>query len=955
MSRPLSSALALLMLFAGVAPAAADEPLPGPETAPAGEVVPGEVVVKWRDAAAGDVAADAHGLSVLAELGTPEEAMPEVVSTEGRPVAEVVAELQRDPAVVYAEPNYVTHLAVDEITTAVAVNDPKTGPQYSLDRMRVRDAWSLSTGSARTVAVLDTGIDPHHPEFAGRIAQGHDFVNNDVDASDDNGHGTWVSGIIAANVNDGIGIAGISWQDKIMPVKIMNANGTGDTSDLTAGIVWATDHGAKVINMSVGGFPYSQFVHDAVRYAWNRGVILVGAAGNNAVDGPFYPASYPEVVSVSATQVDDEFSHWSNYGATVDVSAPGSSILTTNCPVCKPIEQDLTGDHRYTYISGTSFAAPNVSGVVALIVGRYPTMTNAEVVNQLKSTVDDLGYPGWDNRYGLGRVNAYRAVGGSPPTIAFSGQDALEGNNTLATARPISVGTTVRPNIYPAGDVDVFAVDVPRAGRLDISVAPVLDNRAWPWNKSSLAVDTVINVYQAGGAHILTADDANPAVTDRASIPVSGATRLLLRVHNYTPNGNRNAYTIVTSFIDNVVPTAVNLAPAPSAARAPYDSPIVVTFSEPVSGVSGSTFQLHRGSSLVPASVSYDPASNRATLRPNAPLIGETAYRVTVTNGIVDQSGSAVAPMFWQFTTGKTAPRLSGADRYATAAALSASAFAPGVPVVHVATGAAFPDALSGAPAARIGGGPLLLVEGGAVPAATAAELTRLRPGRIVVLGGTGAVSAGVLEVLRGYTTGSVTRIAGADRYATAAAISAATFPSGAGTVFVATGANYPDALAAGAEAARQRAPILLVSSNQLPAATAQELARLHPAQIVVMGGTGAVSDAVLAQLRAYAPRIDRVAGTDRYATAVALSRGVHAANSVSTVYLATGTAYPDGLSAGPVAGTQLAPLLLVRPNAVPGVVADELRRLDPTNVVFVGGPGAISDGVRTAIRAIWP
>ena len=277
------------------------------------------------------------------------------------------------------------------------------------------------------------------------------------------------------------------------------------------------------------------------------------------------------------------------------------------------------------------------------------------------------------------------------------------------------------------------------------------------------------------------------------------------------------------------------------------------------------------------------------------------------------------------------------------------------MPVVHVATGAAFPDALSGAPAARIAGGPLLLVGPTSVPAATAAELTRLRPGRIVVLGGPGAVSDGVVEALRGYTAGTVTRLAGADRYATAAAISASTFPSGANIVFIATGRNYPDALAAGAEAARQRAPILLTSTNELPAATAQELARLNPSLVVVMGGPGAVTDAVLAQLRGYAGRVDRIYGADRYATAVALSQVIHGANSVSTVYIATGTAFPDGLSAGPVAGTQSAPLLLVRPNAVPAVVADELRRLDPTNVVFVGGSGAISDGVREAVRAIWP
>ena len=777
-------------------------------------------------------------------------------------------------------------------------------------------------------------------------------MNNDGDASDDNGHGTWVSGIIAANANDGIGIAGISWQDLILPVKIMGANGTGDTSDLTAGIVWATDQGANVINMSVGGFPYSQFVHDAVRYAWNHGVVLVGAAGNNAVSGPFYPASYPEVISVSATQVDDEFTHWSNYGADVDVSAPGASILTTNCAVCKPIEQDLTGDHRYTYISGTSFAAPNVPGVVALILARYPTMSNGEIVNRLKTTADDLGYPGWDARYGVGRVNALRAVGGESPLIALGGHDALEGNDTLAAPRPIALGTTVRPNIYPAGDVDVFAVDAPRAGRVEISVGPVLDSRAWPWNKSSLAIDPVLNVYDANGTHLVTVDDDNPAVTDRASIQMNAAGRLLVRIHNYTPNGNRGTYPLTTAFIDNIAPT-VALALAPTA-RAAYDGPVVATFSEPVTGVSGSTFQLRRGGVLVPASVSYDPTTQRATLWPTAVLAGDAVYQASLTSGIVDHAGAPLAPLSWQFTTGKALPRVFGPDRYATAAALSASTFGPGVPVVHVATGAAFPDALSGAPAARIAGGPLLLVGPTSVPAASAAELTRLRPGRIVVLGGPGAVSDGVLEALRGYTTGTVTRLAGTDRYATAAAISASTFPSGAEHRLHRNRPHSADALAAGAEAARQRAPILLTSTNELPAATAQELAASTPAS---SWSWAAPAQSPMPSWRSCGAT--RAGSTASPARTDSNGRGAepgHPRGQLGLDGLHRNRGLPSRRSVSGAGGRDaVCPSPLVRPNAVPAVVADELRRLDPTNVVFVGGSGAISDGVREAVRALWP
>jgi type VII secretion-associated serine protease mycosin len=554
-SRATPPVLAAILLIATAVPAIANEPAASSDLASApvaGEIVPGEVVVKWRDAERGPEHAAQRGLAVVAEIGAPGRGLPDVVSTEGRPVEEVLAELRNDPAVDYAEPNYVLSLAEEPGVTAVSVNDPKTGPQYSLDRMRVRDAWAFTTGASGIVAVLDTGVEFGHQDLAGRVLPGHDFVNNDDDAADDNGHGTWVAGIIAANANDGIGIAGVSWRDRILPVKIMNANGTGDTSDLTSGIVWAADHGATVINMSVGGFPYSQFVHDAIRYAWSRDVVLVGAAGNNATDGQFFPASYPEVISVSATQTDDEFTFWSNYGPDVDVSAPGASVLTTNCQACKPVEQDISGDHRYTYISGTSFAAPNVAGVVALIRARYPAQSNAWVVDRLTSTVDDLGYAGWDRRYGHGRVNALRAVGGSSPAIALGGGDNLEYDNTLDTATVVQIGTTLRPNIYPAGDVDVIAVDVPRAGRLDVTVVPVIDSRAWPWHRSALTVDVVLNMYHANGTHIATVDNANPAATDRGSVQMGGPGRILLRVHNYTPNGNRAAYAISTAYVDNV-------------------------------------------------------------------------------------------------------------------------------------------------------------------------------------------------------------------------------------------------------------------------------------------------------------------------------------------------------------------------------------------------------------------
>jgi type VII secretion-associated serine protease mycosin len=957
-SRALSTLLALLLLIAGVVPvAAADEKTAAqdadapPTVASTGEVVPGEVVVMFHDPDAAPRVAKARGLAVVAALGVPAKGMPSVLSTAGRPVDQVLGELRADPNVAYAEPSYRVHVVNEGVVAAVGVNDPMTAGQYSLDQMRVRDAWALSKGGSGVVAVLDTGVQANHPDLSGRVLAGYDFANDDSNAADDNGHGTWVAGIIAAKPNDGYGIAGISWSDRILPVKIMTREGTGSTSDLIAGIRWAADHGATVINMSVGGFPYSQGVQDAITYAWNKGIVLVGAAGNNNRDEKFYPASMANVVSVSATQVNDEFSHWSSYGDAVDVSAPGSSVQTTNCTVCTYAEHNTWGSH--TYISGTSFATPNVAGVVALIRARNPSWTPQQVVNRLFSTVDDRGFAGWDKRYGRGRVNAYRALGASVAQVGRAAGDALEGNNSLASARVIALGATTRPSIYPAGDVDFFAVDVPRAGRLDVRVTGVVDTRAYPWNRSSLKIDPIVELYTTAGKLLKRVDAVWENGTELAHTTVAGKQRIIVRVANFFANGNRSAYGITPTYVDTVGPALASRTPGPGTTGAPYDHPIVVKFNEPVTGVSASTFSLRNASgAVVASSVSYDAAARQATLRPAKPLAGDARYAVALTSGIKDPSGNAMAAASWTFTTGKATPRVAGDNRYATATALSASAFKAGVPVVYIATGANFPDALAGGPAARMGRGPILLVEKYALPDVTATELARLKPGRIVVLGGPSAVDGRVLAALDAHTAGSVTRVAGADRYATAAGISRAAFAS-ASTVYVATGENYPDALAAGAVAAARGAPLLLVRAGAVPNPTLAELQRLGPDRIVIVGSTGSVGTGVAATLAEFGA-VTRVSGADRYASTAALSAASFAANGPATVYVATGNAFPDGLTAGPIAGLRNGPLLLVPGTSLPGSVATELLRLSPTTIVIVGGPQAITESVRTAIRDLW-
>ena len=660
MSRATASLLALLVLVSAAAPVAAEEP--DLETTPiVGEVVPGEVVVKYHDAADAPAATAEEGLQIIAELGSDPDDMPLLVSTEGQAVATVVAELNADPAVDYAEPNYVVRLTEeptggelavlppDTGATAVSVNDPRSGEQYSLDRMQVRSAWGLSPGGASIVAVLDTGVQFDHPDLAGRLLEGHDFVNNDGDATDDNGHGTWVSGIIAANPNESYGMAGISWNDWILPVKIMNNQGIGDTSDLTSGIIYAADRGTTVINMSVGGFPYSQYVQDAVNYAWNKGAVLIGAAGNNRREETFYPASFANVVSVSATQPDDEFSNWSSYGSKVDVSAPGASVLTTNCYTCTYGGHDTWGTH--VKISGTSFATPNVAGVVALIRGRFPSEGPGQIVNRLLGSVDDMGYPGWDNRYGLGRVNAARAVGGGFPDPRTSTGDAVEPNNTLASATLLGIDTTIRPSIHPAGDVDVFAVDVPQAGRLDVRVTGVTDTARAV--KNSLPVDPIVELYSPAGALLVRVDNQWESGVELASYDVAGPTRVLIRVRNYYANGSPVAYAVTPTYVDTIAPSALLTYPAPDMSTVGRWVNPVVAFSEPVRDVSSATVTLTdlATGALVPATVTYDAAQVRATLAPLSRLEASRQYAVAVGNGVRDIAGNGAIPGTWTITT----------------------------------------------------------------------------------------------------------------------------------------------------------------------------------------------------------------------------------------------------------------------------------------------------------------
>lgn len=289
----------------------------------------------------------------------------------------------------------------------VQVNDPDFNNSlrvYAPGLLELTWAWRFSMGDPGIiVAVVDSGVNASHPDLNGRVLAGYDFVNGDNDPQDDHGHGTHVSGIIAAVANNGIGMAGVCPLCSILPVKVLDANNTGTWSNVAAGIVYAVDNDARVINLSLGGNSNTQFMQDAISYAVENGVLVVAAAGNGRSDEYFYPAALESVLSVSATRQDDTRWSLSNFGSWIDVAAPGYAIFSTY----HALDNYYNG---YTFMSGTSMAAPHVAGLAGLLLSQQPGRTPADLRRLILESATDLGEPGPDIYFGAGRINANRAL-----------------------------------------------------------------------------------------------------------------------------------------------------------------------------------------------------------------------------------------------------------------------------------------------------------------------------------------------------------------------------------------------------------------------------------------------------------------------------------------------------------------------------------------------------------------
>lgn len=410
------------------------------------------------------------------------------------------------PGVRYVERNYLAF-------ACNTPNDPLFPYQWGLARIQAVQAWA-SWQPQRTVyiAILDTGIDATHPDLTQKVRRysngaiyGYNPMLNNAHTHDVHGHGTHCAGIAAAHTHNGVGIAGVAaWNSnlasahtavQLMPVKVLNDQGYGAFTDIARGITWAADNGAHIISLSLGGTAGTQQLHDAVNYAWNRGCLVVAAAGNNGSNAPFYPAFYENALAVAATDPSDTLTSFSQYGAWVDIAAPGHAILST-----------VPGG-GYEAWSGTSMACPHVAGAAALIWSRAPSLSNQQLRQALENNADPY-QPYWFGGIGdgKGRLNLHRAL-----------QAAIQMENTPSMSQ-----LTLSQSSVQAGGVVRGTVTLNRAagaGGATVQLSSSNPNLAWcaasitiPQGQTTGAFDVSTNASSAGSV-IITASSGGVSRT----------------------------------------------------------------------------------------------------------------------------------------------------------------------------------------------------------------------------------------------------------------------------------------------------------------------------------------------------------------------------------------------------------------------------------------------------------
>ena len=512
------------------------------QTVTAGPFVAGEILVKFKPGVNAGARADAHMVAGATPQIDVQRTGVQRVRVQARAESAAIAQYRRNPNVLYAEPNFIRSIPMPSAHPAgseVVPGDHYFDEQWGFDNtgqsfycipwisgelclyrgtpdadIDAPEAWAISKGSsAVTVAVIDSGVDYTHPDLAANYAGGDDFVFSDGDPMDDHGHGTHVAGVIAAALDNLTGTpaeaeggVGVVPNARSRAYKVCRSDGTCDDFAIQQAIARAITDGVNVINMSLGGPEYSQSLNDAVQNAWNAGIVIVAAAGNDGTTNRFYPAALDNVISVAAFDEDHGRPSFSNYGSWVDISAPGNVIMSTY-PLAACGGSTTPGDTGcYTWLTGTSMATPHVSGAAALLWSRSDVTSNSQVVDFLLSSADGKGVANV-------RLDSWTIHGG------------------LNLHDAVSYGLTNLPPVADAG-ADQTVTDSDRDGTemvsLDGSASSDRDGSivsyAWREDSTSIGTDATSTVWLSVGIHTLTlevTDDDGDSATDSMVVTVN--------------------------------------------------------------------------------------------------------------------------------------------------------------------------------------------------------------------------------------------------------------------------------------------------------------------------------------------------------------------------------------------------------------------------------------------------
>ncbi|MGH9157481.1 MAG: S8 family serine peptidase [Acidimicrobiales bacterium] len=793
--RRLAAALVATLAVAGglrTSPVVAAAPVVDP---------PVRLLVGWQPtttaAEAAAVIATTGGRSVerLAALAT------DVVVVAASRGEAALARLRTSPAVAYAEADQQVKAADTQPP------DPLWPDQWGPVVTRTTRAWDTTVGDpAVIIAVLDSGVDATHPDLAGALVAGTDLVNGDGDPADDFGHGTSVAAVAAARAGN-VGIAGYCWTCSVMPVKVLDAKGFGSLADIAAGMIYAVDRGARIINLSLSAPAPSATLAGAVTYARDRGVLVVAAAGNDGDVIPNYPAATPGALGVVGTDIAGGRYGFSSYGPWAKLAAPGCHTST------RP-------GGTYGLFCGTSSAAPAVSGIAGLLLSARASATVAEIERALElttaGTADSAAYGRIDAAGAMAAITTPVAVpapgSGVPAAPGDVTTTAGNGSITVAWTAPAGDGgsaiTGYRVTASPSG----LAAEV-RPGATSFVLGQLANGVTYTVGVSAL------NAVGAGPAAPVPGLAVRPVVPrlDRAAGPGRVETAVALSQRAF-----RGADDVVVARADDY---ADALTAAPLAGR--LGVPLLLTAPDGLSAaVAGEIRRLGAGSALL--------------------IGGPAALSPEVEAGLRSAGVDTI-------------DRVAGANRFDTARRLADLVGGTSVYVTEGANadpGRGWPDAVAVSGLAAFQQRPILLTTRDDLPAGTRAALVALGAVSATVVGGTAAVSDAVAAALAdpdgdGNRQVTVTRLAGATRWDTSRLVAdrALAVGMGANRLWLATGRDWPDALAAGPAAAAKAAVVLLVDGRDLAASPAASTwlsgQRSRFQEVVLVGGTTSITPEV--------------------------------------------------------------------------------------------------------------